>query len=130
MTFNHASGSCWMISISVENNSNKCQTQDPTQSPGCAAQAWVTTQISSNNNRPVKQPKFTLVPTARHHTLIDWPSYRLKSQCDFWLLSGVALPHINLVMTVAHPRQDAADTSRYMLVFPQSPFFLQFTDQF
>ena len=37
VTFNHASGACLMISISVENNSNKCQMQDPTQSPGRGA---------------------------------------------------------------------------------------------
>lgn len=41
MTFNHASGACWMISISVENNSNKCQMQDPTQSPGRGAHSHI-----------------------------------------------------------------------------------------
>lgn len=41
MAFNHASGACWMISISVENNSNKCQMQDPTQSPGGGAHSHI-----------------------------------------------------------------------------------------
>lgn len=41
MTFNHASGTCLMISISVENNGNKCQVQDPTQSPGRGAHGHI-----------------------------------------------------------------------------------------
>lgn len=41
VTFNHASGACLMISISVENNSNKCQMQGPTQSPGRGAHSHI-----------------------------------------------------------------------------------------
>lgn len=41
VTFNHASSACLMISISVENNSNKCQMQDPTQSLGHGAHSHI-----------------------------------------------------------------------------------------
>lgn len=130
VTFNHASGACWMISISVENNGNKCQTQDPTQSPGRGAHSHIGpgNQHKSapaaqyvNYHHTAMRPNICLVLMNRGHGWtdclhVDWMTWL------FCVLLVMDLPPRLPVMVTEAARRGKAAKINHLYIQDYSPY--------